>query len=68
MKQVLNTEELVKTWKEEERRPFTGWDFSYLDGRMIEELPGPKEQVRISGFTTLKGLQPAFAFPRMVLD
>ena len=26
--------ELVETWLREERQPFIGWDFSYLDGRM----------------------------------
>jgi SAM-dependent methyltransferase len=31
----LNT--LVESWKYEERQPFSGWDFSYLDGRMLEE-------------------------------
>ncbi|MEM5774312.1 MAG: methyltransferase domain-containing protein [Anaerolineaceae bacterium] len=31
--------ELIKTWKQEEQEPFTGWDFSHLDGRMLEELP-----------------------------
>ena len=30
---------LVKAWKREEARPFSGWDFSYLDGRMCEERP-----------------------------
>ena len=29
--------ELVASWKREEQRPFTGWDFSYLDGRMLED-------------------------------
>jgi len=29
--------ELIASWKAEEKVPFTGWDFSYLDGRMIEE-------------------------------
>ena len=28
--------ELIETWKREERQPFSGWDFSYLDGRMLE--------------------------------
>ena len=33
--------ELYQAWKLEEQQPFTGWDFSYLDGRMIEEqAPG----------------------------
>ncbi|MBN1903149.1 class I SAM-dependent methyltransferase [Candidatus Sumerlaeota bacterium] len=30
---------LVETWKREEQQPFSGWDFSYLDGRMIEDQP-----------------------------
>ena len=29
----------IKAWKFEEEQPFTGWEFSYLDGRMIEEHP-----------------------------
>ena len=28
---------LVEAWKREEQQPFSGWDFSYADGRMIEE-------------------------------
>jgi SAM-dependent methyltransferase len=32
----MNPNELIETWKHEERRPFFGWDFSHLDGRMIE--------------------------------
>ena len=28
---------LVQSWLEEERRPFVGWDFSYLEGRMEDE-------------------------------
>jgi SAM-dependent methyltransferase len=35
----MNHGELVNAWKYEERQPFTGWDFSYLDGRMLEEQP-----------------------------
>jgi SAM-dependent methyltransferase len=35
----LNQDELVQYWKQEEKQPFTGWDFSYLDGRMLEEQP-----------------------------
>ena len=34
---IMNTNELIETWKREEQQPFLGWDFSYLDGRMIEE-------------------------------
>jgi len=30
---------LIESWKEGESRPFTGWDFSYLDGRMLEDQP-----------------------------
>jgi SAM-dependent methyltransferase len=33
----MNTNELIETWIREEQEPFSGWDFSYLDGRMIEE-------------------------------
>ncbi|MCB0064523.1 MAG: class I SAM-dependent methyltransferase [Caldilineaceae bacterium] len=29
--------ELIASWKEEEQAPFAGWDFSYLDGRMLED-------------------------------
>ena len=29
--------ELIESWKREEQEPFTGWDFSHLDGRMLEE-------------------------------
>ena len=31
--------QLVSAWKAEEEQPFSGWDFSYLDGRMVEEQP-----------------------------
>ena len=34
-----DVETLIESWKKEESRPFTGWDFSYLDGRMLEEQP-----------------------------
>lgn len=33
----MNPNELVETWKRDEQQPFSGWDFSHLDGRMIEE-------------------------------
>ena len=32
----MNRTELIETWLSEERKPFIGWDFSYLDGRMTE--------------------------------
>jgi SAM-dependent methyltransferase len=32
-------DKLVETWKREEQQPFTGWDFSHLEGRMLEEQP-----------------------------
>ena len=35
----MNRAKLIKTWQEEEQQPFTGWDFSYLAGRMTEEQP-----------------------------
>jgi SAM-dependent methyltransferase len=28
---------LIERWRQEEQQPFIGWDFSYLDGRMLEE-------------------------------
>ncbi|MEZ4736961.1 MAG: hypothetical protein R3E79_58520 [Caldilineaceae bacterium] len=31
--------DLIPCWQQEEERPFTGWDFSYLDGRMVEDEP-----------------------------
>ena len=33
----MNPHELIATWQREEQQPFTGWDFSYLDSRMVEE-------------------------------
>ena len=33
----MNLDELVETWKGEEEQLFSGWDFSWLDGRMLEE-------------------------------
>ncbi len=33
----MNSSDLIISWKREEQYPFTGWDFSHLDGRMIEE-------------------------------
>src|SRR5687768_4306326 len=35
----MNQNELFESWQHEEGRPFTGWDFSYLDGRLLEEQP-----------------------------
>ena len=35
----MNQEALIKNWKYEEGQPFIGWDFSYLNGRMLEEQP-----------------------------
>ncbi len=34
-----NLEMLIAAWKYEEQQPFIGWDFSYLDGRMLEGQP-----------------------------
>ena len=33
----MNQGELIEIWKFEETAPFSGWDFSHLDGRMIED-------------------------------
>ena len=33
----MDTNKYIETWKYEERQPFSGWDFSYLDGRMLED-------------------------------
>jgi hypothetical protein len=29
--------ELIEVWEREELQPFSGWDFSHLAGRMIED-------------------------------
>ncbi|MCY4081353.1 MAG: methyltransferase domain-containing protein [Caldilineaceae bacterium] len=34
-----NQPNLIESWKKEEQKPFIGWDFSYLDGRMLLEQP-----------------------------
>lgn len=36
---MANRSQLIKSWRREEQQPFSGWDFSYLHGRMIEEQP-----------------------------
>jgi hypothetical protein len=33
----MNPNELIEIWKREEQQHFSGWDFSYLDGRMLED-------------------------------
>ena len=35
----MNQEERIESWRQEEHQPFSGWDFSYLKGRMIDEKP-----------------------------
>ena len=35
----MRQDELFERWKHEEAQPFIGWDFSYLEGRMLEEQP-----------------------------
>ena len=35
----MNLENLVEIWKLEESALFTGWDFSHLEGRMLEDRP-----------------------------
>ncbi len=33
----MDHQDLIDAWRREEEQPFTGWDFSYLEGRMDEE-------------------------------
>ncbi|MGA2489756.1 MAG: methyltransferase domain-containing protein [Anaerolineales bacterium] len=33
----MDVDKVIETWNREEQESFTGWDFSHLDGRMIEE-------------------------------
>jgi hypothetical protein len=35
----MNQEALIEIWKFKEQQPFIGWDFSYLEGRMLEAQP-----------------------------
>jgi len=35
----MDREANIALWQQEEQAPFTGWDFSYLEGRMMEEQP-----------------------------
>lgn len=35
----MNRDAYLALWQQEERAPFTGWDFSYLKDRMVEEQP-----------------------------
>src|SRR5215510_13783055 len=44
----MKQEELVEKWKLEEGQPFVGWDFSYLDGRMLEEQPNWSYAARVA--------------------
>ena len=30
-----------ESWKREEQEPFSGWDFAYLEGRLLEEDAPP---------------------------
>ena len=36
---MMDDDALLALWEQEEREPFAGWDFSYLDGRYNEESP-----------------------------
>ena len=51
---------LIREWKQEEKRPFSGWDFSYLDDKWEEEPPpwSYMDQVRalLPGSTSLLDL------------
>ena len=35
----MNRDELIAQWKKEEQERFSGWDFSYLKGRLLEHDP-----------------------------
>ena len=35
----MNRSELMEIWKREEQQHFSGWDFSYLEGRKLEDQP-----------------------------
>lgn len=35
----MDPDAYIALWQHEEQAPFTGWDFSHLKGRMIEERP-----------------------------
>ena len=35
----MDSEQLIQEWKAEAEKPIIGWDFSYLDGRMLLEQP-----------------------------
>lgn len=36
---LKSPEDWLAEWRKEEKQPFTGWDFSYLDGRWHQEEP-----------------------------
>ena len=35
----MDRSELLAAWQREETAPFSGWDFAYLAGRMVEDDP-----------------------------
>lgn len=37
MSGLMDRTALLQAWRREEAQPFAGWDFSYLDGRMIQD-------------------------------
>lgn len=39
MKSTIERAALLEGWMHEETHPFTGWDFSYLNNRLVEEPP-----------------------------
>jgi SAM-dependent methyltransferase len=42
-------ETLIANWKAEEQQPFSGWDFSYIEGRMLEGQPPWSYSTRAAG-------------------
>jgi hypothetical protein len=39
METSMTHDDWLAHWTHEEQQPFAGWDFSYLDGRMLEAAP-----------------------------
>ncbi|MDP7524933.1 MAG: hypothetical protein QF713_01150 [Dehalococcoidales bacterium] len=62
----MNTNELIGMWRREEAQHFSGWDFSYLDGRMLEDQAPWSYSTRAAsdiitreisaGFTSMPGM------------
>ncbi len=76
----MNLNECLQTWKSEEQQPFLGWDFSYLDGRMLEDpqavpwlVPGFSVETHLQNLLNLQhrlesGYQLAFTAIKYLLE